>query len=46
MTSIAPTPDNSIIKEPIEVPKDLLSTKVSLQNISVSNRQKSWVSMG
>ena len=46
MTSIVPTPDNSIIKEPIEVAKDLLSTKVSLQNISVSHRQKSWVSMG
>jgi hypothetical protein len=46
MTSLAPVPDNSVVKEPVEVPKDLLSTKVSLQNISVSYRQKSWVSMG
>jgi hypothetical protein len=46
MTSITPAPGIDTIKEPLEEPKALLSTKVSLQNISVSNRQKSWISMG
>ena len=47
MTSVpVKAPQDLTPREPDFVPTTMLTTKVTLQNISVSNGQKSWISMG